>query len=90
MLRLNTRRLSTKLIKHKKCNTKLHQQEAANARKVYMKDRDNERVQNEPLNDIEEDELAKAKHMRERADNLLQEQEDDIKHLNEVCGNIKI
>ena len=49
-----------------------------------MKDRDNERVQNEALNDIEEDELAKAKHMRERADNLLQEQEDDIKHLNEV------
>ena len=55
-----------------------------------MKDRDNERVQNEPLNDIEEDELAKAKHMRERADNLLQEQEDDIKHLNEVRGNIQI
>ena len=65
----------------------IHKQEAANARKVYMKDRDNERVQNEALNDIEEDERAKAKHMCERADNLLQEQEDDIKHLNEVSNS---
>ena len=49
-----------------------------------MKEKDMERKQNEQLNDLEEEEREKSDHLRAKAIFMLQEQEDEIKHLNEV------
>ena len=43
-----------------------------------------DRMQNEKLNDLEEEEREKSDHLRAKAVFMLQEQEDEIKHLNEV------
>ena len=53
-------------------------------RKNYMKMKDLERRKNEKLNEIEEEEKLKGEHLRQKAIEQLQEQEDEIKHLNEV------
>jgi hypothetical protein len=49
-----------------------------------MKMKDMDRKRNEKLNDIEEEEKIKSEHLKARAVEQLQEQEDDIKKLNEV------
>ena len=49
-----------------------------------MKMKDIQRKKNERLNELEEEERVKAEHLREAANEKLQEQEDEIKHLNEV------
>lgn len=43
-----------------------------------------QRQHNEPLNDLEEEAKERAQHLLERANEQRQEQEDEIKHLNEV------
>lgn len=53
-------------------------------RRQYMKMKDMDRKRNEKLNDIEEEEKIKSEHLKARAVEQLQEQEDDIKKLNEV------
>ncbi|KAK2186709.1 hypothetical protein NP493_193g02032 [Ridgeia piscesae] len=58
-------------------------------RKNYMKEKDMERKQNEQLNDLEEEEREKSDHLRAKAIFMLQEQEDEIKHLNELILNAK-
>ena len=59
-------------------------QESLHERKNYMKEKDMERMQNEKLNDLEEEEREKSDHLKAKAIFMLQEQEDEIKHLNEV------
>ena len=49
-----------------------------------MKMKDLQRRKNEKLNELEEEERVKGEHLREKANEMLQEQEDEIKHLNEV------
>lgn len=43
-----------------------------------------QRQHNEPLNDLEEEAKERAQHLLEKANEQRQEQEDEIKHLNEV------
>lgn len=56
----------------------------AQDRKVYMKTLDLNRRKNERLNDLEEEEKVKGEALRQKAIEQLQEQEDEIKKLNEV------
>ena len=49
-----------------------------------MKTRDLERRKNEKLNDLEEEAKEKAEYLLTKANEMRQEQEDEIKHLNEV------
>ena len=59
------------------------------ARKEYMKQLDIHRKKNEKLSDLEQEEKAKGEYLRAKANELLQEQEDEIKHLNELILNAK-
>jgi len=49
-----------------------------------MKMQDLQRHQNERLNDLEEEERIKSEALRQKAMQQMQEQEDEIKRLNEV------
>ena len=49
-----------------------------------MKEQDIERVQNEKLSELEEEEREKREYLKEKANAQRQEQEDEIKKLNEV------
>jgi hypothetical protein len=49
-----------------------------------MKQKDMERRKNEKLNDLEEEAKENAEHLLSKANSMRQEQEDEIKHLNEV------
>ena len=49
-----------------------------------MKSLDLERRKNEKLNDLEEEAKEKAEYLLTKANEMRQEQEDEIKHLNEV------
>jgi len=59
------------------------------AKKQFMKMKDLNRRKNEKLNEIEEEEMKKSEHLRQRALEQLQEQEDEIKALNELILNAK-
>ena len=65
-----------------------HQNDTAQ-RKEYMKQLDIQRKKNEKLSDLEQEEAAKGEYLRAKASELLQEQEDEIKHLNELILNAK-
>ena len=54
-----------------------------------MKQLDIQRKKNEKLSDLEQEEAAKGEYLRAKASELLQEQEDEIKHLNELILNAK-
>lgn len=58
-------------------------------RKNYMKMKDLNRRKNEKLSELEEEEMRKGEHLRQKAIEQLQEQEDEIKHLNELILNSK-
>jgi hypothetical protein len=45
---------------------------------------DMKRQKNEALNDLEEEAMENANHLLEKANEQVQEQEDEIKYLNEV------
>lgn len=60
------------------------QQEASQQRKAVFKQLDMERRKNEKLNDLEEEAKENAEHLLSKANQMRQEQEDEIKHLNEV------
>lgn len=49
-----------------------------------MKALDLDRRHNEKLNDLEEEAKENAEHLLSKANEMRQEQEDEIKHLNEV------
>lgn len=49
-----------------------------------MKVKDNERQKNERLSDLEQEAKQKGEYLRTKANELMQEQEDEIKFLNEV------
>ena len=49
-----------------------------------MKQLDVTRQKNAKLNDLEEEAKEQAEHLLSRANEMRQEQEDEIKHLNEV------
>ena len=53
-------------------------------RKNQMKMQDVHRYQSEQLNDLEEEERRKNEELRQKAFEQVQEQEDEIKRLNEV------
>jgi len=53
-------------------------------RKNYMKMQDVERYKSEELNDLEQEEKRKNEELRQKAFEQVQEQEDEIKRLNEV------
>lgn len=54
-----------------------------------MKMKDLTRRKNEKLSEMEEEEMRKGEHLRQKAIEQLQEQEDEIKHLNELILNAK-
>ncbi|KAI8775303.1 cilia- and flagella-associated protein 45 [Biomphalaria glabrata] len=58
-------------------------------RKNRMKQLDLTRQKNAKLNDLEEEAKEKAEHLLTKANEMRQEQEDEIKHLNEVILNAK-
>ena len=58
-------------------------------RKNYMKMKDLQRRKNEKLNDLEEEERYKREELKQMAKEKLQEQEDEIKKLNELILNAK-
>ncbi|XP_074652941.1 cilia- and flagella-associated protein 45-like isoform X2 [Tubulanus polymorphus] len=64
-------------------------QDACSERKNQMKILDINRRENEPLNDLEEEAREKSEHLLERANEQRQEQEDEIKYLNELILNAK-
>ena len=49
-----------------------------------MKSLDLERRKNEKLNDLEEEAKEQSEYLLTKANEMRQEQEDEIKHLNEV------
>ena len=53
-----------------------------------MKTMDISRQKNQKLNDLEEQEKIKAEYLLQHAHEQRQEQEDEIKHLNEVRYHI--
>ena len=57
-------------------------------RKNYMKMKDLQRRKNEKLNDLQEEERIKREELKQMALEKLQEQEDEIKKLNEVSYNM--
>lgn len=63
--------------------------EASAERKNRMKSLDLERRKNEKLNDLEEEAKEKAEYLLTKANEMRQEQEDEIKHLNELILNAK-
>lgn len=63
--------------------------EDSSQRKNQMKALDLERRQNEKLNELEEEAKEKAEHLLTKANEMRQEQEDEIKHLNELILNAK-
>ena len=50
-----------------------------------MKMADLNRLKNEKLSEIEQEEQEKAEYLQKKANQQRQEQEDEIKYLNEVC-----
>ncbi|CAH1796262.1 unnamed protein product [Owenia fusiformis] len=68
---------------------KAQAQEDALERKNKMKTMDLQRRKNEKLNDLEEEASKKAQHLLEHANEMRSEQEDEIKHLNELILNAK-
>ena len=63
--------------------------EASQQRKAVFKQLDMERRKNEKLNDLEEEAKENAEHLLSKANQMRQEQEDEIKHLNELILNAK-
>ncbi|RUS83915.1 hypothetical protein EGW08_008329 [Elysia chlorotica] len=61
----------------------------AQERKNRMKQLDVTRQKNAKLNDLEEEAKEQAEHLLSHANEMRQEQEDEIKHLNEVILNAK-
>jgi len=59
-------------------------------RKNHMKMQDVQRYNSEQLNDLEEEERRKNEELRMRAFAQIQEQEDEIKQLNEVNSVLKL
>ena len=53
-----------------------------------MKLADLQRFKNEKLSDIEREEQEKAEYLQKKANQQRQEQEDEIKYLNEVLCHI--
>ena len=51
---------------------------------MRMKSLDLERRKNEKLNDLEEEAKEQSEYLLTKANEMRQEQEDEIKHLNEV------
>lgn len=71
---------------------KAEKEEALNAvqdRKNFMKQMDLTRRKNEKLNDLEEEAKERAQHLLGKANDQRQEQEDEIKYLNELILNAK-
>lgn len=62
---------------------------AAQERKNFIQTMELQRQYNEPLNDLEEEAKERAQHLLEKANEQRQEQEDEIKHLNEMILNAK-
>ncbi len=54
-------------------------------RKKTIQEFDQQRKKNIPLDDIEQEAKDEAQYMLKRANELRQEQEDEVKYLNEVC-----
>ena len=53
-----------------------------------MQEYDQQRIKNAPLEDIDQEAKEEAEYMLKRANELRQEQEDEVKHLNEVSLSI--
>lgn len=76
------------MLEHAKLEKEAKQTDAAQ-RKAHIQMLELNRVRSEPLNDLEEEAKQRAQHLLERANEQRQEQEDEIKHLNEVILNAK-
>jgi hypothetical protein len=65
-------------------------QEELDRRKKAMQEYDQQRKKNGPLEDIDQEAKEEAEYMLKRANELRQEQEDEVKHLNEVRLEIRV
>lgn len=63
--------------------------EASNERKMKMQEMDRTRQQHEELNDLELEAQQQAEYLLQKAKEQRNEQEDEIKHLNELILNAK-
>ncbi|UJR34267.1 hypothetical protein I4U23_021671 [Adineta vaga] len=63
--------------------------EELDRRKKTIQEFDQQRKKNAPLDDIEQEAKDEAEYMLKRANDLRQEQEDEVKHLNELILNAK-
>ncbi|KAJ3317741.1 hypothetical protein HDU76_001072, partial [Blyttiomyces sp. JEL0837] len=63
---------------------KLEAAEAARQRKEKMENYDHQRTQNSKLSDLEKEAKDKSNYLLAKAQMQLEEQEDDIKHMNEL------
>lgn len=68
---------------------KIQAQEESLERKNHMKTLDLQRRKNAKLNELEEEAKEKGQHLLENANEMRSEQEDEIKHLNELILNAK-
>ena len=59
-------------------------QDELERRKKAIQQYDQQRKKNAPLDDIDQEAKEEAEYMLKRANELRQEQEDEVKHLNEV------
>ncbi|XP_072049363.1 cilia- and flagella-associated protein 45-like [Amphiura filiformis] len=64
-------------------------EEKSNELKLQMQSLDRTRQKNEKLNDLEEEAREKAEYLLQKAKEQREEQEDEIKHLNELMLNAK-
>ncbi|XP_014673975.1 PREDICTED: cilia- and flagella-associated protein 45-like [Priapulus caudatus] len=64
-------------------------QDACQARKDFMQQQEKQRRKNEKLNELDEEAKQKAMFLLEKANEQRQEQEDEIKELNELILKIK-
>jgi len=68
---------------------KQKQQDASNEIKLHMQALDRQRQKNEKLSDLEEEAKQQGEYLLAKATEQQEEQEDEIKHLNELILNAK-
>lgn len=68
---------------------KKKQQDDSEARKQHMQNMEHKRMENEKLTDLEQEAKEKSQYLLQKAQEQMEEQEDEIKKLNELILNAK-
>merc|ERR1712026_365249 len=86
--RVLTKKEREEMMEHMK-NEKKKLQDDSEARKQHMQNMEQKRVQNEKLTDLEQEAKEKSQYLLQKAQEQMEEQEDEIKKLNELILNAK-